>query len=256
MIRKLVVVVAVVTVCWLASDAEAQRRVPAGRFFASLDGGFQTGSEDLVDSVTDVLYGEEYTTDTTYMIDRSGGLFRANMGLLLWRNFGFAVGFTRSTSSGTADVTAAVPNPLFFDRPREIATSVSAAGHRENMLHFQGVLALVLSDRVEVTLFGGPSRVSLDQAIVNRAVIDLNAEVSPFSDIEFADVVVTEARETGLAFNVGVDLSYMWTPSFGLGGFVQYTGGSVDMPLAGGLTPVTVGGLQVGGGFRIRLIPN
>ena len=44
----------------------------------------------------------------------------------------------------------------------------------------------------------------------------------------------------------------MLAPFWGLGGFVQYAGGSIDLPLPSGQTSITVGGLQFGGGLRFR----
>lgn len=253
---RLTVILTVLNTCWLLGASEAQTRVPAGRFSASLDGGFQSGSENLIDNATTVLYDEEYSTETAYQIDRSGGLFRASAGLLLWRNFGFAVGFTRSSSTGAAEVTADVPHPLFFARPRAVSATVSAMAYRENIVHVQAVAAVVVSNKVELTLFGGPSRVTFDQAIVTRAGIDPSTEVAPYTTIEFSDVVVTELRDSRIAFNLGIDLSYMWTPSLGFGSFVQYTTGSNELTLNGGQTSVGIGGVQFGVGLRLRLVPN
>ena len=44
----------------------------------------------------------------------------------------------------------------------------------------------------------------------------------------------------------------MVTPNFGLGGFLRFAQGSVDMPSSGGDQPLDIGGLQAGGGVRLR----
>jgi hypothetical protein len=43
------------------------------------------------------------------------------------------------------------------------------------------------------------------------------------------------------------------TPRYGVGIFFRYSGASVDMPLVGGGTvTVDAGGVQLGGGLRVR----
>ena len=44
----------------------------------------------------------------------------------------------------------------------------------------------------------------------------------------------------------------MWTTYIGLGGFVRFAAGSVDVPSGGGESSVQVGGFQSGGGIRLR----
>ena len=51
--------------------------------------------------------------------------------------------------------------------------------------------------------------------------------------------------------HVGADVAYMVTSVFGLGGFVRFATGSVDIPIATAPVPVDVGGVQTGG-IRIR----
>ncbi len=36
-----------------------------------------------------------------------------------------------------------------------------------------------------------------------------------------------------MAFNIGADVSYLLNPRYGVGGFIRYVGGSVDLPERG-----------------------
>ena len=246
-----IVMVGLVGSMGVVSSVDGQTLPPEQRFFVSIDGGFQNGSQQLQDRrVTEDVYGEDQITDTDYNIDRSGGLFRANVAAKIWRSFGAGFGFTRSTGTGTANVTAAVPHPIFVARPRIVSTDLMNLGHRASMFHFQAVWMLPLDDRAQLQLFAGPTVMSVDQAFVMNAIA---VEVgSPFSDVRLADVEVEELSEGGLGFNVGLDFSYMLGDMYGLGGFVQYAGGSVDFATGATTTSVKVGGLQVGGGLRLR----
>ena len=170
--------------------------------------------------------------------------------LRLRGSLGVGAGFTRTTSTGEADVTVQAPHPIFVNRPRIVTQALSALGHRESMVHFQAAWVVQLDERAHLQLFGGPTLIRLEQAVVTDAAI---VEVGfPFSDVNLSRVTVVEMKERGVGFNAGADFSYMLAPFWGVGAFVQYAGGSIDVPLAGGATSVTVGGLQFGGGIRFR----
>ncbi len=234
-----------------ASSVEAQPSVVEQRYFLSVDGGGQSGSQQLQDlGESGILFGEPMLMDTNYNIDRSGGLFRANGTIRLRGNLGVGVGFTRGTSTGEAGVTVQAPHPIFLNRPRVVSQSLTALGHRESMVHFQAAWLIQLDERAQVQIFGGPTLMRVDQAIVENATV---VEIGfPFSEVNLTRVTVMETKESGVGFNAGVDFSYMLAAYWGLGGFVQYAGGSIDFPLAGGPTSITVGGLQFGGGLRFR----
>ena len=90
----------------------------------------------------------------------------------------------------------------------------------------------------------------LEQAVVTNATV---VEVGfPFSEVDLSRVIRIDVEERGVGFNVGADFPYMLAPYWGLGGFLQYAGGSIDVPLAGGQTSITVGGLAFGGDLRFR----
>jgi hypothetical protein len=249
-----VVTVVVAASVGIASFAEAQPS--EHRFFVSLDGGFQTGSEQLqLSTITPDVYGEDQVTDTSYDIDRSAGVLRANVAARLSNALGVGFGFTRSVSGGTADVNVTVPHPLFVGRPRMAATNLPALGHRENMYHFQAVWIVPLDDRVQLKLFGGPSIMKVDQAFVTGVTaVDLPPfTLQSLAQVTLADVAVEEINETGAGFNVGLDFSYMVGENYGIGGFIQYAGGSIDFPTGTDVTSVAVGGFQFGAGLRFGL---
>lgn len=195
-----------------------------------------------------MLYGEPIVLETDYNIDRSGGLFRVNATVLLRGSLGAGVGFTRTAATGEANVNVEAPHPIFLNRPRLALRALTALAHRESMLHLQAAWVVQLDERAHVQIFGGPTFMRLEQAVVTNATV---VEVGfPFSEVDLSRVIRIEVEERGVGFNVGADFAYMLAPYWGLGGFLQYAGGSIDVPLAGGQT--TVGGLAFGGGLRFR----
>ena len=248
---KSVLIVALASVLGVVSAAEAQMS-DEPRYFISIDGGYQGGGDQLFEqrSVSGPVFGEDQIQDVDQSIDRSGGLFRANASAKIWEDIGAGFGFTRSTGSGMANVTVAVPHPIFLARPRVASTDLTALGHRSSMYHFQVVYMRQLDEQIHVQVFGGPTVMSVDQAFVGDAIaVEVGA---PFSSVNIADVQVTELSENGVGFNVGIDLSYMIGTNYGLGGFVQYAGGSTDFVIGGNTISVDVGGIQVGGGVRFQ----
>ena len=248
-----VLVLGLVVLMGVASSAQAQPS--EHRFFTSIDGGYQSGEQQFQDRlVTADIYGEDQIADTDYTVDRSAGLFRANVTARLQQSLGFGFGFTRSVSSGTADLTVAVPHPLFVNRPRMVATELMALGHRENMYHFQAVWFVPLDDRLQLQLFAGPSVMRVEQALVMgvTAVDEPPFTLGSLAQVTLANVAVEEMAETGVGFNVGLDFAYMLADNYGAGGFIQYAGGSIDFATGTGASSVTVGGFQAGGGLRFR----
>ena len=243
-------VLCVVTVC-AASVAEAQLREPEQRFFISIDGGFQGGSQQLQhEAVTPDVYGEDQITATDYKIDRAGATVRASVGARLWKNLGFGLGYNLSSGTGEGAVTVAAPHPLFVDRPRSVSTDLTDLKHQEDLFHFQALLILPLNDRIQLQFFGGPTAMTVKQASVIGAT---TVEVGPpYSAVTLESVAVRQLTKTALGFNVGLDLAYMFRERYGAGLFVQYTGGSIDFDESGGPPGVKVGGIQFGGGLRFR----
>ncbi|HXT28248.1 MAG TPA: hypothetical protein VN716_03185, partial [Vicinamibacterales bacterium] len=60
----------------------------------------------------------------------------------------------------------------------------------------------------------------------------------------------TEVSKTTVGFNAGIDVQYLVGKKWGVGGLVRYSWGSADID--GASDSLTVGGFQIGGGFRYR----
>lgn len=242
-----------VALMWLfvASAVGAQTRVPEQRFFLSVDGGGQTGSQLLQDrGEIGVLFGEALVLETNYGIERSGESFRTSATVRLLGGFGVGVGYIRTTAIGTGDTTVLVPHPIFLNRPRAATKAVTALGHRESMVHLHGAWIVQLNERVHIQFFGGPSLMHLEQAIVTNAV--LGAEVFPYEVVELLGVSGMEVEESGVGFNGGADFAFMIAPYWGIGGFVQYAGGKLDLQMLEEPTSITLGGFQFGAGIRLK----
>ena len=87
-------------------------------------------------------------------------------------------------------------------------------------INFQIVWMRPLTDRFDLSVFGGPSIIRVKQDIASATAEDR----IPCPTIE------SQSETTGKAGTVGVDLSYRLNDRYGVGGFVRYAGGAVDLP--------------------------
>jgi hypothetical protein len=137
-------------------------------------------------------------------------------------------------------VTSSIPDPIFFDKPATVRSSATGLRHTEVGTHIKIVYFIPVNEKLEVAISGGPSFIKVSHAVPSVSVAT-NTQ----------NVTLTSPEESGTAtgVNVGGDVNYLVTSRYGVGGFIRYAGGSVDLPSVPGLK---VGGVQVGGGLRIR----
>ena len=162
----------------------------------------------------------------------------------------------------TAAVAAAQPSPT---PPGKAFVSVNGASHvasndftdgadfRENgetAVHLQARAVVPVGTRLQMMLFGGPSFFQVKQDVVTEIVY---ADTYPYDTASFGGAQTTAAKESNIGFNVGGDVAFFFTRQLGVGFSTQFSGVNVDVPrVDGGTTPVKAGGLQAGGGLRLR----
>jgi hypothetical protein len=226
----------------------ARPRTPVmERVFVSIDGLYQVGSNDFGDSATIRENAENGRLETDYSVG-TGPAFDISGSALIWRNLAVGVGVTRFSTSTTTALSAAVPHPFFFNQPRAVEGEFS--GERtEVAVHVQLRAVLPVSDRIQVTVFGGPSFFQVDQSIVSD--IDYT-ESYPYDTATFSRAVADTQSESKVGVNVGGDVSYFFSRQFGVGVTAQYSGATVEMPVPSGTADVKAGGGQIGGGLRLR----
>jgi hypothetical protein len=94
---------------------------------------------------------------------------------------------------------------------------------------------------IELAVFVGPSFTKVTQDVINTVTVPPGTQ----------GAVASLGSESGTAkgVNVGADLTYKLTNLVGVGGFIRYNGGSVDLTT---LSDVKAGGFQLGIGARLR----
>jgi Outer membrane protein beta-barrel domain len=210
--------------------------------FVTANVGVQVGSHDLTTTQSFDLFDETATVTTASKV-KSGGLFDIGGGYRVWQNV--AVGLTYSFTSSNSDgvITGSIPDPIRFDSPRPISGTASGLGHKENVLNFDATWMMPVTDKIDVGFSGGPSIFFVSQDVVSSVP---TTEPGP----TVGTPVISNDTKTTAGVNLGVDVTYLVSKKWGVGGIARYTWGSAK--LAGGDDSLTLGGLQIGGGLRMR----
>jgi hypothetical protein len=210
--------------------------------FVNVTGGFQGGSHTLTTATLFELYDEDGNLNSTQKV-KGGGFFDITGGYKVWKNLAAGVGFSHSGSKADATISAAVPDPLVFGQLRNVTASASGLKHSENVVHLMGIWMVPVTDKIDVGVSAGPSIFSVKQELPGAVTV---AEPGP----TVSSVAVSDEKKTTVGINLGVDVTYLVTKRFGVGGLARYTWGSAD--LDGAADKLTVGGFQIGGGLRVR----
>jgi len=224
-----------------APQAQAQMTWTDKGFF-NLSGGAQVGSHTVATTSTFDIYDEQARVDTSQKI-KGAGFFDVNAGYKVWRNLAIGLGYSFTSSSADATISASVPDPVFFDRPRSTSGSAGGLKHTESVVHVIATWMVPVTDKIDVAVSAGPSVFAVKQDLVSALTI---GEPGP----TISGTTITKASKTGPGANFGVDVTYMINKRFGAGALARYTWGSVELP--GATKKLTVGGFQVGAGARVR----
>jgi hypothetical protein len=224
-----------------AALVQAQAFAPAeSQGFVNVSVGGEFQNHTFIDNSSFALFSELATVSDTQTVGR-GIVFDVTAGYRVWRNLSVAIGVSTFNGSSDATLTGSIPSPLVFGQPKTSSTTATGLNQSDVAVNFQLVWIQPLSDKVDVAISLGPSLIHVSQDVASPTVAAGTQTIT--------STTTTESKSTGKAGNAGIDLSYKLTSRYGAGGFVRYVGGEVDLPSA---PKLKVGGLQVGGGLRIR----
>jgi hypothetical protein len=228
-----------------AATASAQSPPPNKRIYVDLNFGAQPASQTF--SITtpnppQMVYNESVILSGTQGINGST-LIDISGGVRVWRNFSVGLAFgTTIGGKGDAVVTAGIPHPIFYDTRKESTQEVTDLKHSEQSIHLMFMWTTPISDKMDASVYAGPSFIKVKQEIVNTVSV-------PTGTQDFTPIVTEENEGAKPGFHIGGDVTYLFTPMVGVGGFLRFVNASVDLPSAQGLD---AGGFQYGGGLRVR----
>jgi hypothetical protein len=230
-----------------APVAEAQVLPWEDNGYVSINYAYEVADRAFAESVTVPIYGETATYSASHSSSGGGG-FDIGGGVRVWGNLAAGVAVTSFSSASAATVSGTVPHPLFFNRPRTVGADLPGLEYKETGVHLHAVWVMPITEKIIVSVAGGPSFFSVDQGLLSSVTV--GQETAPFSAVSVLPSS-TQASELVVGGNVGVDVKYMFTEMLGGGVFVRWAGASVDLPTTGGVQSIDVGGVQSGVGLRI-----
>jgi hypothetical protein len=237
--------------CLLAASASAQpRRAPKpARLTISAGGGVQTSAGGLSDHFSFAKNLETETIDVTYPM-KAWALFDVGAAYSVWKNVAVGVAVSRVSGTGTADVTASVPHPFFFNQPRTVTGTENGIVHAETAVHPELQFLIAASRRVRAVLSTGPTWITLEHEVVRDITI---SESYPYDTAAFGGAVTKLTKASVPGYHAGLDVAWMFTGNAGIGGLVRYTRADVDLDVSEGRTlRMKAGGVQGTVGVRLR----
>ena len=227
--------------CAAAAPASAQQAPFTEKGYAAVSGGFQAGSHDLSGTTTTTIY-DESTTITSQQKVKSAPFFDIGGGYKITKTLAVGASYNWASSKSDATVSGKIPDPLFFDHPRDFTSTLPDAKHTENVINLNVAWIDSLTNKFSVTVAAGPSIFMVKQDLISPTV---TVSENPFA----VQTTTTSESKTTAGINIGVDVTYLIGPKWGVGGLARYTWGSVTLPNT--TKKLTVGGFQIGGGARL-----
>jgi hypothetical protein len=170
----------------------------------------------------------------------------------VWRSLYAGATISIFENSGNGNLTARVPHPLHFNRPRTVEGTVSGIERREVGQHFGVGWMVPVTGELDLVAFGGPSVFTTQQIFVTTLMLSLDKEVFPFDSLAFPGAQTETRRENVVGYHLGADVTWKLARHVGLGALVRYASGKGDFaPTGSQAVSVEVGGLHAGGGLRV-----
>jgi len=248
------------------ASAHAQTSDWDGTGFVTIGGGTQSASQTFKSTKSVMKYGElaefetDYSSSNGAILDVSAGI---RVGKLInsvlkratrpgiWQKLAFSVGVSLFESQDNISGQGTVPNPLFIGRPRTVTFEGASFQHRQLGIHLSIVYVIPLSERIRVSVFGGPTLFRLNQDIVEELQLGPETGAPLFNTVEVQSAVATSVTQAGIGGHFGFDGTYLLTSQFGFTGTFRFAGGSVELLDGDSAIPVDVGGPQFSGGLRL-----
>jgi hypothetical protein len=214
--------------------------------FITVNGGAQTNARSVDTSGSTPVFGESATWQSRIGVG-SSSIVDINGGVRVWGNLAVAVGWSRYSDTESTQVDASIPDPLFFDMPRPASVAVNDLAHTENAVHLSAAYVMPLTDKIEATVFAGPTFFSVRKDVVEDITV---------AGGNLSGATIGRLEESAVGGHFTVDVRYRVLEdlgairSVGVGIFLRYSGASFDAP-AVNAGSIEVGGFNYGAGVRI-----
>jgi hypothetical protein len=178
----------------------------------------------------------------------------------VWKSLAVGIAYSTVSNVNDANISVRVPHPIVFGQSRTATATASDLEHSEKVVHLQFMWMIPLTNKFQLTVMGGPSFFTVRQTVATvRAPEDL-LDVPPYTTVTIKTITLTDVKDSPVGVNIGIDGTYLIHTiqgvGIGVGGFVRYSGASLDLEVPAGVTrdndDLRAGGPQGGLGLRLR----
>jgi hypothetical protein len=209
-------------------------------FFLNVNVGGQLATRTLDTVASKIVNQETATLASTQPVGR-GVVFDFDGGYRVHGDFfaGLLVSFFGN--SETATTAASIPDLVFFNKPKLVTGSTSGLKRRETTVAPHITWSRPLTDNIDLNLSGGIAFIHLSQGLAGNFDVPTGTQ----------NVTILQTTETGNGVGplAQVDVVYNLKARYAVGGYLRYAGAKVDLP---SVANTNVGGMQAGGGIRLR----
>jgi len=220
------------------------------RAYVDVDGSYQSHTFSFSDTRQDAWLQETASWTADYDVN-SGPSLLVGGGVRVWRQLIVRAGYSEFSDTNAALITGTVPHPFFFNQNRSISGTEGALKQREDVIDIGAAWLIPINRRLDVRAFGGPSFFQLKRDLLTDVTY---RDEYPYDTAEFSGVSRTQIKDSTVGFHVGADVTYRITGVLGVGGTVRYSHATFTLtsPADAASMSIDAGGLQVGGGLRLR----
>lgn len=246
--KRLFVALTFVLLGGLADRASAQSSAWGSNGYISFNGLYQASADGYdIGSLQEVDYETARITATQEM-DKHAVVGDVTAGGRIRGNFGIGFGFTFSRNTQDATVAGPIPHPFYFDQPRQL-TDTTALRREDRAIHISAMWLLPVTEQFQMSVFGGPTWFQVKHQAIQSATFD---ESYPFDTVTLDEVTLEERKGNRWGYHAGVDASYFFSEYVGVQGLARYSKATVTVGPDDNESSVEAGGLQIGGGLRVR----
>lgn len=229
----------------------------SGRFWIDFGAGWTTAIKHWdTSSRSEQLFGETATRRVIYPPAGSAGGSQVELGYRWRPRLAASIRFgTPISSDFRAALGVQVPSPVFFNTFATDNDLTAVLSRRVRSVDLAVSYEAWTRGRWGVRLFGGPSIVAVSQALVRSISYGQTfAASAPINVVEIVDYETQVQSTTAIGVHAGIDACWMWTKRLG---FTALVHGSLakprlDDPLSGSPLTMTVGGVYLSAGLRLR----
>ena len=248
-------------VCALAMAATAEAQATIERVWIDVNAGSAWAAEDTFSMTASVDRAHEPADYAAHYHVPHSASFDFGGGVMLTPIVGVGLNLGGSAHEALADLNVRVPHPYFLE------AFASAAAHTDNPMqriersvNVQAMVVALRTRRFRLRAFGGPTWFRIEQdAVTDISYNQFYFLHSPGNVAELTEWELERIEGSGWGFHAGADGSVFFTRVIGVGGFVKYGRGGIDLEntvaRAQGqhaVVGVKAGGVQVGGGLRLK----